>query len=57
VADCGKYYLKAQADPKVGPSSAIVFIGVYKDGAAAALKKGMTRKGVNITVYRMGAAE
>jgi len=51
VAGGGRYYLKARADSGGGPSS---FMGVYKDGAPLAVKKGRTRRGANITVFKVG---
>ena len=47
----GRYYLKARADSGGGSSS---FMGVYKDGAPLAVKKGRTRRGANITVFKVG---
>lgn len=53
----GNYYLRARANHGGGPPAADEVMGIYKDGKPVVIKTGQLRKGVNISVGRIGVAE
>lgn len=54
VAGSGKFYLKAQSSHRGGSTGGGEFAGMYGNRKPVALKKGETRRGVNIKAYRTG---
>ena len=52
--DGGAYYLRARLNYGGGPPSADEVMGVYKDGKPLTLGTGEARKGIDITVIRIG---
>lgn len=54
VSGSGKYYVRVRANYGGGPPAAGELMGVYKDGKPVAVKDRTVRKGINITVTRMG---
>jgi hypothetical protein len=53
----GKYYLRARANYGGGPPSADEVMGIYKDGKPISIKTGQARKGIDVTVARVGVTE
>jgi hypothetical protein len=53
----GKYYLRARADYGGGPPSADEVMGIYGKGQPITLKNGEIKKGINITVTKVGVPE
>jgi hypothetical protein len=47
----GTYYLMVRAAFDAGPPSADELIGFYKNGQAVKLKTGVTKRGLDITVW------
>jgi len=53
----GKYYLRARANYGGGPPSADEVMGIYGDGKPISIQTGQARKGINITIARVGVTE
>jgi len=53
----GKYYLRARANYGGGPPSADEVMSIYKDGKPISIKTGQARKGIDVTVARVGVTE